>query len=311
VLITVGEMPGVTTQEAALFSDPDREELDMVFQFEHMSVDHGPGGRFDVRPVSLTTLKTSLVRWQAALAGRGWNSLYWNNHDQPRVVSRFGSDDPRHRVRSAKALGTVLHMLQGTPFIYQGEELGMTNYPFQTVDGFRDIETLNYHRLATELGIESDRLLAAMQYTSRDNCRTPMQWSDGFQAGFTSGKPWIPVNPNYREINAAAQVDDPDSVFHHYRRLIELRHDLEVVRTGEFHHLVPEHDQVFAYERRGESQVLLVVANLSSEACRAGIDEGWERGKAVLSNYSDPRSPGQELRPWEATVFLREAQFTG
>jgi oligo-1,6-glucosidase len=311
VLLTVGEMPGVTTQEAALFSDPDREELDMVFQFEHMSVDHGPGGRFDVRPVSLTTLKTSLVRWQAALAGRGWNSLYWNNHDQPRVVSRFGSDDPRHRVRSAKALGTVLHMLQGTPFIYQGEELGMTNYPFQTVDGFRDIETLNYHRLATELGIESDRLLAAMQYTSRDNCRTPMQWSDGFQAGFTSGKPWIPVNPNYREINAAAQVDDPDSVFHHYRRLIELRHDLEVVRTGEFHHLVPEHDQVFAYERRGESQVLLVVANLSSEACRAGIDEGWERGKAVLSNYSDPRSPGQELRPWEATVFLREAQFTG
>ena len=309
VLLTVGEMPGVTTHEAALFTDPARDEFDMVFQFEHMSVDHGPGGRFDVRPVRLSSLKTSLGRWQESLAERGWNSLYWNNHDQPRVVSRFGSDDPRYRVASAKALGTVLHMLRGTPFVYQGEELGMTNYPFRSVEGFRDIESLNYHRLATELGIESGPLLAAMQYTSRDNCRTPMQWDASAHGGFTTGEPWISVNPNYPEINAADQVDDPDSVFHHYRRLIELRHEWPVVREGEFRLLLPDHEQIFAYLRLGGTDELLVVANLSSQEAEGELPEPGTWDEVLLSNFLDPHRPGQAFRPWEATVFRR--QVTG
>ena len=305
VLMTVGEMPGVTTHEAARFTDPARQELDMVFQFEHMSVDHGPGGRFDVRPVRLSSLKISLARWQEALAERGWNSLYWNNHDQPRVVSRFGCDDPRHRVPSAKALATVLHLLRGTPFVYQGEELGMTNYPFSSVGAFRDIESLNYHRLAVSLGVDSERLLEAMQYTSRDNCRTPMQWDASEHGGFSVATPWIAVNPNYVEVNVADQLEDPGSVLHHYRRLIDLRHRLEVVRHGRFRLLLPDDEQVFAYLRALEGDELLVVANLSDDTVRPHLPDGWGDAEIVISNLDEARRPGETWRAWEATVFRR------
>jgi oligo-1,6-glucosidase len=212
-LLNVGEMPGVTVEEARLFTDPSRQEVDMVFHFEHVNLDQG-NSKWDVRPLNLRDLKASLGRWQAGLHDVGWNSLYWNNHDQPRVVSRFG-DDGEHWVRSATMLGTVLHLHRGTPYVYQGEELGMTNAPFAGVDDFRDVESLNHHRAALQRGEDPDRVLAALRTMSRDNARTPMQWDASEHAGFTTGTPWIPVNPNHAEINVEAALADPSSVLAH------------------------------------------------------------------------------------------------
>ena len=238
-LLTVGEMPGVTVQEGRAFTDPSRREVDMVFQFEHVTLDQGVD-KWDVRPLRLRDLKASLNRWQVGLADSGWNSLYWDNHDQPRAVSRFG-DDGEYRELSAKLLATVLHLHRGTPYVYQGEELGMTNGAFATIDDFRDIESLNHYAEAVELkGRATEEVLEALRTMSRDNARTPMQWDASDQAGFSTGTPWIGVNPNYKHINAAAQVDDPTSVFHHYRRVIALRHDDPVVAHGSFTMLVPE-----------------------------------------------------------------------
>ena len=214
-LLTVGEMPGVTLEHAQRYTDPANGEVDMVFQFEHVDIDHG-ASKWEVHPLRLTDLKRSFGRWQRGLAERGWNSLYWNNHDQPRIVSRFG-DDGAYRVRSAKLLGTVLHLHRGTPYVYQGEELGMTNAPFARIDDFRDIESLNHYAERVAAGRDPAAVLDTMRAMSRDNARTPMQWDASPHAGFTTGTPWIPVNPNHAEINAAAAVADPDSVFHHYR----------------------------------------------------------------------------------------------
>jgi oligo-1,6-glucosidase len=202
-LLTVGEMPGVTLEEAQLFTDPAREEIDMVFQFEHVQLDQGPTSKWDIRPLKLLDLKRSLGRWQEGLAETGWNSLYWNNHDQPRAVSRFG-DDGEHRVAAAKMLGTVLHLHRGTPYVYQGEELGMTNAPWATIDDFRDIESLNHYREAVAEGQSPDDVLRALRTMGRDNARTPVQWTPGPHAGFTTGEPWLPVNPNHTTINAEA-----------------------------------------------------------------------------------------------------------
>ena len=232
-LLNVGEMPGVTIEEAKLFTDPARDELDMVFQFEHVNLDQR-GTKWDSFPLDLRDLKRSFGRWQEGLAETGWNSLYWNNHDQPRIVSRWG-DDGEHRVRSAKALGTLLHLHRGTPYVYQGEELGMTNVPFDSIDAFRDIESLNHYAEAVAEGDDPEAVLASMRPMSRDNARTPMQWDGSEHAGFTTGEPWIAVNPNHTEINAAAAIADPDSVFHHYRKLIELRHDRAGGRARRLH----------------------------------------------------------------------------
>ncbi|HJY67806.1 MAG TPA: alpha-glucosidase, partial [Streptosporangiaceae bacterium] len=232
-VLTVGEMPGVTIPQAVLFTTPERHELDMVFQFEHVQLDIG-ADKFHLRPLHLPDLKASLAAWQAGLAGRGWNSLYWGNHDQPRAVSRFG-DDGAHRVASAKTLATVLHLHQGTPYVYQGEELGMANAPFAAIGDFRDIETLNYYAQAAARGdVDLATLLAAMLKMSRDQARTPVQWDASPHAGFTTGAPWISVNPDYVSVNAAAEVGQPGSVFEHYRRLIELRHTDPVVTDGGF-----------------------------------------------------------------------------
>jgi oligo-1,6-glucosidase len=260
-LLTVGEMPGVTVDEAVLFTDPARAEVDMVFQFEHVDLDHG-ATKWESFPLDLRDLKASFGRWQAALADVGWNSLYWNNHDQPRIVSRFG-DDGAYRVESAKMLATVLHLHRGTPYVYQGEELGMTNAPFETIDDFRDIESLNHYREAVAHGGEPAAVLAAMRPVSRDNARTPMQWDDSAHAGFTTGTPWIALNPNYKEINAAAAVADQDSVFHYYRRLIELRHTEPVVAHGDFTMLLPDDPKVYAFTRTLDDVTLLVIGKLS------------------------------------------------
>ena len=241
-------MPGVTLEEARLFTDPARGEVDMVFQFEHVNLDQG-ATKWDVKGLRLTDLKASFGRWQEGLQETGWNSLYWNNHDQPRVVSRFGDDGPEHRVRSAKMLATVLHLHRGTPYVYQGEEIGMTNARFDRVEAFRDIESLNHYAEAVASGEDPDAVLAGLRTMGRDNARTPMQWDAGEHAGFTTGEPWIPVNPNHDEINAEAAVADPDSVFHHYRRLIELRHSEPVVAHGDFTMLLPDDERVYAFTR--------------------------------------------------------------
>jgi oligo-1,6-glucosidase len=309
-LLTVGEMPGVTVEDAELFTDPSRREIDMVFQFEHVQLDHGPGGRWDLKPLRLLDLKSSFGRWQTGLAEKGWNSLYWDNHDQPRAVSRFGSDDPAHRVLSAKLLATVLHLHRGTPYVYQGEELGMTNVPFASIEDFKDIASLNYYRHAIESGMDRDQVLKSLRQGSRDNARTPMHWDDSAYAGFSTGTPWMAVNPNYREINAAAQVDDPSSVFSHYKRLIALRHELPVVSRGDFRMLLPNDENIYAFMRRLGDVELMVLANFSGEAVRAELPdmEAWADSELVVSNYPDvAAAPAGRvaLRAWEAVVYRR------
>jgi oligo-1,6-glucosidase len=316
-LLTVGEMPGVTLEEARLFTDPARGEVDMVFQFEHVGLDQGES-KFDVRPLKLRDLKASLGRWQEGLGRTGWNSLYWNNHDQPRVVSRFGDDSPEHRVRSATMLATVLHMHRGTPYVYQGEELGMTNAPFASVDDFRDIESVNHYRQAVAAGADPERVLDGLRAMGRDNARTPMQWDGAMpHAGFTTGIPWLPVNPNFSEVNAAAAVADPDSVFHHYRRLIALRHDEPAVAHGDFTMLLPDDDRVYAFTRRHGSTELLVLGNFSGQPVRpdlpADLATEWEGAELVLGNVptAGPLRIPPELVPWEARVHRRTVRPNG
>lgn len=314
-LLTVGEMPGVTVDEARLFTDPERREVDMVFQFEHVGLDHAEH-KWDRRPLQLVDLKASLGRWQAGLADTGWNSLYWNNHDQPRAVSRFG-DDGRHRVESAKLLATVLHLHRGTPYVYQGEELGMTNVPFAGAESFLDIESVNYYNSAMLRGLDSDDVLRALREGSRDNARSPVQWDASPHAGFTTGEPWFPVNPNHDAINAEREVADPDSVFHHYRRLIELRHTDPVVADGDFHMLLPEHPTLYAFTRSLGEESLLVLANFSGDELAVPDLPGqpdWAGAALVIGNYgpdADAEAAGEGagglpvLRPWEARIYRR------
>jgi len=304
-LLTVGEMPGVSLEDAAAFTDPASAEVDMVFQFEHVELDRDPGDRLAARPLRLTSLKASLARWQDGLAAAGWNSLYFGNHDQPRAVSRYGSDDPAHREASAKLLATVLHLHRGTPYVYQGEELGMTNYPFASADEIADIESRHYYRQAVDAGQDPGQALAALRRRSRDNARTPMQWDASPHAGFTTGTPWLPVNPNYPGINAAAQAGDPDSVLSYYRRLIALRHDLPVVAEGDFTLLLPGDERIWAFTRRLGTTELLVVANLTDGPAEAGLPAGrdWAAAELLLSNYPPPAAASLDLRAWEARVY--------
>jgi oligo-1,6-glucosidase len=294
-LLLVGETPGTTVEEARRYTDPAREEVDMVFQFEHVQVDQGLG-KWDVKPLRLTDLKASLGRWQAGLAEVGWNSLYFSNHDQPRVVSRFG-DDGEHRVRAAKMLATVLHLHHGTPYVYQGEELGMTNFPFTAVDEFRDIESINYAAEALDRGADREHVMERLRAMSRDNARTPMQWDGSEHAGFTTGTPWLPVNPNHDEINAAAAIADPGSVFHHYRRLIELRHTEPIVSAGAFEMLLPDDERVYAFVRRLDALEWLVLGNFSAEHVTVDLP-GWVDAEVVLGEGS-----GLALSPWEGRVL--------
>ncbi len=309
-VLTVGEMPGVTIAEAVLFTEPARRELDMVFQFEHVELDHG-ANRYDPRPLRLAELKASLAAWQAGLAGRGWNSLYWGNHDQPRSLSRFG-DDGEHRVASAKTLATVLHLHQGTPYVYQGDELGMANAPFTRVSDLRDIQTLSYYAEAAARGdADLPALLPVLAERSRDQGRTPVQWDGSPGAGFTTGTPWIGINPDHAEVNAAAQVGRPGSVFEHYRQLIELRHTDPVVTDGAFELLLPDHPAIWAFLRRGPGAELLVAANFSAEVVSAALplDGGWADAAVVLSSLTGQAPlappPGLRLRPWESVIWRR------
>ena len=310
-VLTVGEMPGVTIPQAVLFTAPERHELDMVFQFEHVQLDIG-ANKYDLRPLHLPDLKASMAAWQAGLAGRGWNSLYFGNHDQPRSLARFG-DDGEHRVASAKTLATVLHMHQGTPYVYQGDELGMANAPFAAIADYRDIQALNFYaEAAARAGAKLPALLLAMARMSRDQGRTPVQWDASPGAGFTAGTPWIAINPDYTKVNAAAEVGDPASVFEHYRQLIALRHADSVITDGDFELLLPDHPAIWAFVRRGAEAELLVAANFSSAAVKAPLplDGGWAAAPVVLANLPGAPLrplPDLELRPWESLVWRRAA----
>lgn len=298
-LITVGEMPGATLDEARLFTDPARQELDMIFQFEHVGLDYGPGGKWDYRGLDLGDLKTSWNRWQSGLADTGWNSLYLNNHDQPRLVSRFG-DDSRYRYESATLWATLLHLHRGTPYIYQGEELGMTNVPFTSIEDFQDLESINYYNEATTaLGRDPEEVLGKIRIMSRDNARTPMQWTAGPQAGFTNGEPWLAVNPNYPTINADTDRSADRSIYRFYQQLIGLRHDNAVVRLGTFTLIEESHRTLYAFTRTHDGETLTVLGNVSGEEIALPPELG--QGEWVLGNY--PAGDPLQLRPWEARVL--------
>ena len=308
--ITVGEMPAVTTDQARLYTDPARRELNMVFQFEHMSVDQGPAGKFDYVGLDLVALKKSLHRWQIELADVGWNSLYWNNHDQPRVVSRFGDDHPDYWAASAKALATVLHGMRGTPFVYQGEELGMTNYPFRDPRDYQDIESVNYYHHVLDLGGDPAAALAGLAKMSRDNARTPMQWDAGPYAGFSEAGSWMAVNPNYTWLNAASQIAAPDSVFAHYRALIRLRHQLPILVSGDFTPLMAEDPQIWAYTRTSPTDGLVVLANCGRESRTIDIGPEWLGARLLLGNLQDAAvtitSTSLDLGPWDARMYFAD-----
>jgi oligo-1,6-glucosidase len=299
-LLTVGEMPGVTVDEARLFTDPERAEVDMVFQFEHVGLDYGTS-KWDLHPLDLRDLKASFGRWQAGLATVGWNSLYWDNHDQPRIVSRWGDSSPL----AAKTLGTLLHLHRGTPYVYQGEELGMTNYPWSGIAEFRDIESVNHYASAVALGEDPADVLAGLRARSRDNARTPMQWNGSPNAGFSTATPWLPVNPSYPEINVATQLDHPDSVLAHYKRLIALRHDEPAVAYGDFTMLLPNDEHVYAFTRSYQDVELLVLCNVSGSAAEVALDDAapWTSASLLLGTHGTPGTG--TLAPWESRVLRR------
>jgi len=308
-IMTVGEMPGVSVEQAKLYTDEKRNELNMVFQFEHMDVDSGSGGKWDVQPWTLKGLRDILHKWQVGLSEVGWNSLYLNNHDQPRMVSRFG-DDGQYRKQSAKMLATLLHTLRGTPYIYQGEELGMTNVRFESINDYRDIETLNmYREHCIEQGKPEKEVMAAIYAKGRDNARTPMQWNASDNAGFTTGTPWIAVNSNYTEINAEQAVADPDSIFNYYKQLIILRKNHEIMVYGSYKLLLEDNERIYCYTRELNSEKWIIILNFfASEEVFILPEEIKEHlGKLMISNYADAEQltdlSSLKLRPYEARVY--------
>jgi oligo-1,6-glucosidase len=310
-ILTVGEAPGATTEHAVQITDEEHGALNMLFQFEHVDLDIEAGstlGKWQFKRLDLLDLKRSMSRWQQGLAVRGWNSLYLSNHDQPRPVSRYG-DDGRYRVESAKLLATFLHMLQGTPYIYQGEEIGMTNVRFASIDDYRDIETLNvYREMVEQRGIDPQAAMAMIYAKSRDNARTPMQWDESPNAGFTTGSPWLGVNPNYPEVNVARALADPDSVFHCYRRLIMLRKEHPVIVYGHYDLILAEHPQIYAFTRTLGEERLLVILNFSAEtpAFAPPAHLAASGAKLLIANYPVEEAAviGElTLRPYEARVY--------
>ena len=306
--ITVGECSGVTLEEAKKYARSDEKELNMVFQFEHMDVDSDEkSGKWTTRKMDLRDLKNILTRWQKGLQDIAWNSLYWENHDQPRSVSRFGNDSDEYREISAKMLATCIHMMQGTPYVYQGEELGMTNCPFNTLDNFRDLESINaFHELTEQGKMTEEDMMAAISYKGRDNARTPMQWDDSAYAGFSTANPWIMVNPNYTKINAKDQVNREDSVFKYYQKLIKLRHESELIVYGTYDLILDDDKDIYAYIRTLGNEKLIVYCNFSENTREVEIPEEFVNGKVLISNYCDAKANRKiTLRPYEAIVIQK------
>ena len=306
--ITVGECSGVTLEEAKKYARSDEKELNMVFQFEHMDVDSDEkAGKWTTRKMDLRNLKKILTRWQKGLQDIAWNSLYWENHDQPRSVSRFGNDSDEYREISAKMLATCIHMMQGTPYVYQGEELGMTNCPFNTLDNFRDLESINaFHELTEQGKMTEEDMMAAIGYKGRDNARTPMQWDDSAYAGFSTAIPWIMVNPNYTKINAKDQINREDSVFKYYQKLIKLRHESELIVYGTYDLILDDDKDIYAYIRTLGDEKLIVYCNFSENTREVELPEEFTNGKVLISNYIDAKVNHKiTLRPYEAIVIQK------
>lgn len=304
-LITVGEAWGADVERAKLYSNPDGSEFSMVFQFEHILLDQEEGKeKWDLAPLPFVELKRNLAKWQTELMDKGWNSLFWDNHDLPRIVSRWG-DDGKYRVESAKMLATVLHGMKGTPYIYQGEELGMTNVRFADISHYRDIETLNMYKERMEKGYPESEIMKSIYAKGRDNARTPMQWDDGENAGFTAGTPWIEVNPNYTEINVKKEMEDPDSVYHYYQKLIRLRKEQDVFVNGDFQLLLEDDPAIFAYERNADGKTMRMLANFTGEPVSCELLEDCREEQILIHNY-ESLPAGGILRPYEAMMVWIE-----
>ncbi|WP_047045599.1 alpha,alpha-phosphotrehalase [Vibrio mexicanus] len=307
--VTVGEMSSTTLEHCQQYSSLDNKELSMVFNFHHLKVDYPNGEKWTKAPFDFLQLKQIFNHWQTGLNGKGWGALFWCNHDQPRVVSRLG-DDQQYRVESAKMLGASVHMMQGTPYIYQGEEIGMTNPGYTSIEQYRDVESTNmYDIMVKQQGVSHDEMMAILAQKSRDNSRTPMQWNDQAYAGFSKGQPWLEVASNYPEINAEQAVDDSNSVFYFYQKLIQLRKEIEVITTGTYEDLYPEHESIFGYERKSETQTLICLNNYYGVETECVLPQGFDTSKAnyVLGNYSDLSgsvSQHQVLRPYETRIIL-------
>ncbi|MFS7412698.1 alpha-glucosidase [Carnobacterium maltaromaticum] len=307
-VLTVGETWGATPEIAKLYSNPDREELSMVFQFEHISLDELPGkSKWDLQPLDFMQLKAILSKWQTALGDEGWNSLFWNNHDLPRIISRWGNDSPKYRVKSGKMLATILHLMKGTPYIYQGEEIGMVNTPVSSIEELDDIESLNMYRERLAAGYDKADILASINKKGRDNARRPMQWSNHEHGGFTTGTPWLELSPRYSEINVENELADSESLFYHYQRLIQLRKNNPLVVWGTYQELVPNDTQLFVYERSYENETWLIVANFYEEEADFS-HESHKVKEIILSNYSDSSVDlaNLHLRAYETVVYRLE-----
>lgn len=301
-VLTVGETWGATPEVAKLYSNPDRNELSMVFQFEHIGLDQQAGkDKWDLKPLSVHELKQVLAKWQIELGNEGWNSLFWNNHDLPRIVSRWG-DDGKYRVESAKMFAILLHLMKGTPYIYQGEEIGMTNYPIDDISEAQDIETVNMYHERLAQGYAKEDIIASINAKGRDNARTPMQWDVTPNAGFTTGQPWLHVNPNYAEINVEESLADPDSVFHCYRKLIELRKNNPIVVWGEFELVEDVPEEMFMYFRRYKDETWLVTANFSPAPVMLEMPGIGQVSEFIIGNYGRGALDFAklQLQPYEA-----------
>ena len=307
-IMTVGETSGVTIEEAQKYAGEAGNELNMVFQFEHVDNGSGDYGKWTTEKYDFKEFKRIMIKWQEELQGKAWNSLFLGNHDQPRSVSRFGNDNPAYRETSAKMLATCLHMMQGTPYVYQGEELGMTNVYFDILEDYRDIESINFFTELTEAGLMTpEYMMKCLMLRSRDNARTPMQWDDSAQAGFTDGESWIKVNPNYKEINAAQQLEDPNSIFHYYQKLIRLRKEKDIIVYGEFEPIYRDDEQIFAYIRRQKQEKLLTVCNFSDKNAEMEIPEEFKGAECLITNLDRTVFEGRiVLKPYEAFVLYKK-----
>ncbi len=306
-MMTVGEMSSTSLENCILYTNPARNELSMTFQFHHLKVDYPNGDKWTDAPFDFKALKDILSRWQVGMhEGNGWNALFWCNHDQPRVVSRFGNDELFHE-KSAKMLATTLHMMKGTPYIYQGEEIGMTNPYFDTIEDYRDVESLNAYKSLKKQGVAEEKIMRILERKSRDNARTPMQWNENKNAGFSQNEPWIPVARNYEAINAQRQLAENDSIFQHYRKLIDLRKKYDIITDGDYQQLLKDHPSVWAYARNWKDQSLLVISNFYDKPVQITIGDG--EAEVLLSNYADsPKTLGRlKLRPYESIVYYKNS----